>query len=124
MRIWDQTTQGQIPEIVRPLIGQAVVWAGVLPSSKTLVLRFQKQLLMIEPNTSVGQEALTFELGDIVPGADFSDLDSESRTQNAHTRELVGMQFTGVDGAVLIFNHAYGVRVNQQQGVAFLKRRQ
>jgi hypothetical protein len=105
--IWD-TDAGLAPNL-EPLVGQRVEWAGVLPLAPTLVLRFPRQVVMIEPGQSVGCKSLVVEVGDIKPGANFSDLETLSQLQTPHTRDLIGRRFTGMEADLIHFDHKYGV---------------
>ena len=106
-RLWN-TDDGLVPAM-RPLVGQQVQWAGVLPLAPTLVLRFPTKMVMVEPAETVGCKGLVVEVGDIKPGASFSDLETLSQLQSAHTRELRGKRFTGMEADLIHFDNKYGV---------------
>jgi hypothetical protein len=103
---WDGTQ----PPTIAVLIGLKVERMWEL--GKSLAIRLEGQrFLRVDPVPFVGdmRACVGFEVGTVRQGADLSKLDAHA-PQNAHTRELRGKTFTGIDADIVMFGD-YGARV-------------
>jgi len=100
---FDDISQGGQPLALVPLIGRTVFRAWILPSGKTLVLglRGGKILIVERARVIVGMAALSIEIDDVLPGADWSDM--EAYCQDPHLKAIIGLKFTGLDQDIVIF---------------------
>jgi hypothetical protein len=100
---FDDISQGGQPLALVPLIGRTVFRAWILPSGKTLVLGLRGgKILIVERAKIVGDlEALQIEIGDVIPGRDWSDM--EAYCQDPHLKAIIGLKFTGLDQNIVMF---------------------
>jgi hypothetical protein len=106
------------PPKLEQLIGTKVQKAWLLPEGKTLAVRFEGgQFLMIEAIPAVDFEALSIEIGDVLPNANFTDIDGLAR--EPHVRALIGRRLTGLKGNVLMFG-SVGARI-ERTGITWVR---
>ncbi len=109
---FDDISKGGQPRQLIPLIGRTVLQAWLIPTrNHTLMLGLRGgKILMLERVRGIGFAALSIEIGDILPGADWSDI--ERFGQDPHLKALINRKFTGLDQDVVMFDNEYGCKLS------------
>ncbi len=105
---WDAATG--LPDRLQSLVGKQVENVWWVERNKLLIIFASGESMEVRGIAAFPGKAITFEFGEMVPGADVSFL------KEFKVRDLQGTQLEGLEGAVLTFRsksgQLYGAEMN------------
>jgi hypothetical protein len=122
LEFFDQDSHpGQQPPHLVPLIGQKVLKAWLLPQKTTLAFLLEGNVMvMIDALETTGMTALSVEVFNPKPGADWSDIDRRC-PYDPHLYDLEGRRFGGLAGDVVVFDNV-GAQIRRGHEIRWVKR--